>query len=59
MVSSSNSNVRLATLDQLITDILPNFIQPIPCRETLRQWFDAAKVPRFKTNPLAKRGGGD
>jgi hypothetical protein len=24
----------------------------------LRGWFDRARIPRFKANPLAKRGGG-
>ncbi len=51
-------SARLATLDQLIASTLPNFISPIPTRETLRNWFDAAKVPRFKANPTARRGGG-
>ena len=49
---------RLATLDQLIENVLPNFIAPVPSRETLRAWFDGANVPRFKSNPSAKRGGG-
>lgn len=49
---------RLATLDQMIEIMLPNFLNPVPSRETLRAWFDAAKVPRFKANPLARRGGG-
>jgi hypothetical protein len=50
--------MRLATMDELIKNVIPLFICPVPCRETLRSWFDAAKVPRFKANPLAKRGGG-
>ena len=49
---------RLATLDELEKTILPVFLSPIPSRETLRSWFDAAKIPRFKNNPSAKRGGG-
>jgi hypothetical protein len=49
---------RLATIDELVENILPNFITPIPSRETLRDWFDHAHVPRFKSNPMAKRGGG-
>jgi hypothetical protein len=53
-----NTTVRLATLDQLIQSILPNFLSPIPSRETLRAWFDRAKIPRFKANPAARRGGG-
>jgi hypothetical protein len=49
---------RLATLDQLIENTLPAFIAPIPSRDTLRAWFDGARIPRFKSNPTAKRGGG-
>jgi hypothetical protein len=30
----------------------------VPSRETLRAWFDQARIPRFKSNPTAKRGGG-
>lgn len=53
-----NTSVRLATLDELIKTTIPLFISPVPCRETLRSWFDAARIPRFKSNPMAKRGGG-
>lgn len=49
---------RLATLDQLVENILPNFIAPVPSRDALRALFDRARVPRFKANPTAKRGGG-
>lgn len=52
------STVRLATLEQLRQTTLAHFIQPIPSNETLRSWFDAARIPRFKSNPAAKRGGG-
>jgi hypothetical protein len=58
MTVTSNSNARLATLDQLCKTILPAFLDPLPCRLTLRSWFDEARIPRFKSNPLAKRGGG-
>ena len=53
-----SNQARLATLDALRENTLPVFIQPVPSNETLRAWFDAAKIPRFKSNPLAKRGGG-
>ncbi len=52
------TSARLATLDQLIRSVLPNFLDPIPSRETLRAWFDGARIPRFQANPSAKRGGG-
>jgi hypothetical protein len=53
-----NISARLATLDQLIETILPNFLSPVPSRDTLRDWFDGAGIPRFKSNPGATRGGG-
>lgn len=49
---------RLATLDQLIETVLPNFITPVPSKDTLRRWFDEARIPRFKSNPAVPRGGG-
>ncbi len=49
---------RMATLTEIMRDILPNFISPVPARETVRDWLDNARVPRFKSNPAAKRGGG-
>jgi len=52
------NNTRLATLKTLRQEILPNFLQPIPTDSTLRTMFDRARVPRFQTNPLARRGGG-
>ncbi len=51
-------SARLATLNQLRVTTIPAFLNPVPCAETLRAWFDAAGVPRFKSNPAAKRGGG-
>lgn len=58
MENKEISTARLATLDQLIETTLPQFISPIPTRETLRAWFDSAGIPRFKFNPTARRGGG-
>ena len=55
---SSPATARLATMDQLIENTLPAFISKIPCKLTLRTWFDNAQVPRVKANPSAKRGGG-
>ncbi len=54
----NSTTARLATLDQLQREILPNFLAPVPSRDALRALFDSARIPRFKTNPLAKRGGG-
>ncbi len=52
------SQARLATLDELLKTTIPLFLAPPPSAETLRDWFDKARIPRFKSNPLAKRGGG-
>jgi len=49
---------RLASLDQLRETIVAHHLYPPPSRETLRDWFEAARIPRFKANPLAKHGGG-
>jgi hypothetical protein len=49
---------RLASLDVLRATTIPLYLDPSPAKQTLRQWFDDAKVPRFKSNPVAKRGGG-
>jgi hypothetical protein len=51
-------SARLATLDQLLKTLIPAHLDPVPSPETLRDWFDAARIPRFKSNPAAKRGGG-
>jgi len=53
-----NTTARLATLDQLGQTLIPAYLTPVPSHETLRTWFDAAHIPRFKANPAAKRGGG-
>lgn len=58
MAQIASSSVRLATMDELIKNILPNFLAPIPHPDTLRAWFDRAKVRRLKSNPTARRGGG-
>ena len=55
---SRSSTARLATLDQLAKTTVANFLDPVPCAETLRALFDREKVPRFKSNPSARRGGG-
>ena len=49
---------RLQTLDQLLQWVVPLFLNPPPSRDTLRAWFDRAGIRRFKSNPLATRGGG-
>ena len=58
MKTNPTSSARLATLDQLVQTLIPAYLDPTPSRETLRDWFDTARIPRFKANPTAKRGGG-
>ena len=58
MTIIEQNSARLATLDQLLKTIIPAYLTPPPGRETLREWFDAVRIPRFKANPTARRGGG-
>ena len=58
MNAVQSNGARLATLDQLLETVIPAYFAPPPSRETLRDWFDKARIPRFKSNPVAKRGGG-
>lgn len=53
-----NPAARMATIDQLLETTIPNFLSPAPSRRTLRNWLEAANVPKFKSNPAATRGGG-
>lgn len=58
MIENRTASAQLATLDELIENTIPHFLAPVPSRETLRDWFDRAQIPRFKSNPGARRGGG-
>ena len=58
MNNQSNSSARLATLQTLRQTTLAVYLEPVPSNETLRAWFDSARIPRFQNNPAAKRGGG-
>ncbi|MEI6078070.1 MAG: hypothetical protein WCS94_20995 [Verrucomicrobiota bacterium] len=58
MNTNQTQSARLATLDQLVKTLIPAHLTPVPSHETLRTWFDLARIPRFKSNPAAKRGGG-
>jgi hypothetical protein len=58
MSTIDHHSARLATLEQLLQTVIPAYLDPAPSRETLRDWFDAARIPRFKSNPAARRGGG-
>lgn len=58
MSANVPQKARLATIDQLLETVIPVFLNPPPGKDALRNWLDSARVPRFKANPLAKRGGG-
>ncbi len=58
MNTLEHNSARLATLDELLKTVIPAYLTPPPGRETLRDWFDEARIPRFKSNPAARRGGG-
>jgi hypothetical protein len=58
MQQTNHSSARLASLSGLLETTITAFLHPVPSRETLRDWFDQARIPRFKANPTAKRGGG-
>jgi hypothetical protein len=57
-IEEKKVSARLVTLEAAQRDIIPLFLNPPPSVETLRNWFDAAKIPKFKANPCARRGGG-
>jgi len=57
-MQQTNTSARLASLEGLLQTTIPAFLHPVPSRETLREWFDKARIPRFKSNPSARRGGG-
>jgi hypothetical protein len=48
----------IPAIEVLLETTIPEFLSPSPSRETLRAWFDHARIPRFRANPLARRGGG-
>jgi len=58
MTIIDNRSARLATLNQLLQTVIPAYLTPSPSAFTLRVWFDRERIPRFKSNPTAKRGGG-
>lgn len=50
---------RLATIESLQKNILPAYLDPIPPRKTIHNWFRRANIPRFKSNPACRNGGGE
>jgi hypothetical protein len=58
-IPAGNGRSRLATLDCLVETVLPQYLNPIPSKPTLRGWFRAARIPFYKNNLAARRGGGE
>jgi len=58
MINNNETTARLETIEQLLENTVPLFLSPPPKKEALKAWLDDAKVPRFKANPTAERGGG-
>jgi len=58
MNTNETPSARLASLESLAKTLIPAYLDPPPSQETLRDWFDTARIPRFKANPTARRGGG-
>lgn len=56
--SPNTPNARLATLEALQKGLLAAWLDPLPCKLTIRKLLDENHVPRLKSNPSAKRGGG-
>jgi len=58
MAQIENQQARTATIKRIRSEIAPLFFDPVPSVDTLRNWFDKEQIPRFKSNPTSKRGGG-
>ncbi len=57
-IAPKRPRARLATLDELRLTLLASYLAPVPTDKTLRAWFTQAGIPRIKSNPTAKHGGG-
>lgn len=58
MNTPSRPKARFASLEKLIAELLPAYLDPTPCKSALRAWFAREGVPTVKANPNAHRGGG-
>ncbi len=52
MIDNKYVSARLATIKELRETTIAAFLTPVPSHETLRSWFEQARVPRLKANPL-------
>lgn len=49
---------RMQSLATLRAELIPRFLNPVPCERTLRRWFKRARLRTVKANPSARAGGG-
>jgi hypothetical protein len=57
----SNENVvaaRMMTTNELLTRVFPNFISPVPTKRALAEMLHRHRIPFWKSNVAAARGGG-
>lgn len=57
-VEHAKIRARLATVDELLEKLVPQYLTPVPSRRAFIEWLGRAGVDRLKANPTAKRGGG-
>lgn len=50
---------RMATLTHIRKTIVPLYIEPVPCVQTLRIWFREAGIRENKTGGMEQAGGGN
>lgn len=50
---------RMATLAHIRKTIVPLYIEPVPCVQTLRIWFREAGIRENKTGGMEQAGGGN
>ena len=52
------STARMETVPELLDGVVKMYLNPPPKPATFRQWLKRGRVPCFKSNPAAERGGG-
>lgn len=55
---STQTKARLATVEELRKTLVPAYLDPVPTKRTLKEWFKRANISFLKANPAARNGGG-
>ncbi len=55
---SAQTKAKLATVDELMKTLVPSYLDPVPTKRTLKEWFKRANISFLKANPNARNGGG-